>query len=116
MKTLLTLSLFILFSVSCGTSPKRQNASPEPSWLEKKIAEAAKESYLSVDMYLYKEDTVYLFVPPCCDRFSELYDQDGKLICHPDGGITGKGDGKCADFVKKAEKIKTLYHVDNEER
>ncbi len=116
MKILVTLSLFIILSASCGICPKRQTTSPENSRLEKKIAEAAKDGYLSVDMYLYKGDTVYLFVPPCCDRFSELYDRDGKLICHPDGGITGKGDGKCTDFVKKAEKIKALYHADNEER
>jgi len=116
MKTMLSLLFLLILSASCGVCQKRQSARSNHSWLESKMAEAVNNAYLSVDIYLYEGDTVYLFVPPCCDRFSELYDQDGKLICHPDGGITGKGDGKCSDFVKKAEKIKSLYHADNEKR
>jgi hypothetical protein len=30
-----------------------------------------------------------------------LYDAKGKILCHPEGGITGKGDGKCANFDKR---------------
>ena len=42
------------------------------------------------------------YVPPaCCDVPSELYDHDGNLICGPDGGIRGTGDGKCPDFFEK---------------
>tara|TARA_B100000809_G_scaffold230761_1_gene245419 strand:+ start:435 stop:590 length:156 start_codon:yes stop_codon:yes gene_type:complete len=29
----------------------------------------------------------------CCDQFSDLLDAEGNLIGHPDGGITGRGDG-----------------------
>jgi hypothetical protein len=32
---------------------------------------------------------------------SILYDANGKLICRPDGGIAGSGDGKCPDFLAK---------------
>ena len=28
-----------------------------------------------------------------CDQFSDLLDANGNLIGHPDGGITGRGDG-----------------------
>jgi hypothetical protein len=28
-----------------------------------------------------------------------LYDAGGDMICAPDGGLTGKGDGKCPDFL-----------------
>ncbi len=109
--------LFFLFLLSsCGLCPKKTNTAAQEKWLSKSIDEAKKDGYFSVDMYLYEGDTVYLFEPPCCDRFSELYDRNGKLICHPAGGITGKGDGKCPDFVKKAEKIKSLYRIDNEKR
>ena len=29
----------------------------------------------------------------CRDQFSDLLDANGNLIGHPDGGITGRGDG-----------------------
>lgn len=29
---------------------------------------------------------------------SELYDKNCNLICHPDGGFSGGGYGKCPDF------------------
>ena len=32
-------------------------------------------------------------VKECCDQFSDLLDSEGNLIGHPDGGITGRGDG-----------------------
>lgn len=49
--------------------------------------------------YRYKGATVY-YVPrlPCCDIMSRLYTAGGQLICKPDGGIAGNGDGKCPDF------------------
>lgn len=57
----------------------------------------------TVTRYDYKGQTVYYVSAPCCDFQTELYDTQGKLICAPDGGITGRGDGKCPDFnrVKK---------------
>ena len=40
------------------------------------------------------------FVPQrCCDIMSVVYGSDAKIICHPDGGLTGKGDGMCVDFL-----------------
>lgn len=57
--------------------------------------------------YLYKGKTVYYVTAQCCDFFSDLYDEDCKLIAHPDGGITGKGDGRARDFVdtRRDEKL-----------
>ncbi len=50
--------------------------------------------------YSYKGNEVYYLPPQCCDQYSELYDEAGKLLCAPDGGKTGLGDGRCADFNK----------------
>jgi len=116
MKTMISLLFFIILSSSCRICSKHDRNNPKSTWLEKRIEGARTDGYLSVDSYRYQGDTVYLFLPPCCDRFAELYDKNGKLICHPSGGITGKGDGKCTDFLKKAEKINTLYDIDNEKR
>ena len=52
--------------------------------------------------YRYKGAAVF-YVPrlACCDIMSRLYDINGNLICRPDGGIVGSGDGKCPGFLKE---------------
>lgn len=48
----------------------------------------------------------YYYIPPyCCDFMGQLYDEDCNLICHPDGGFSGKGDGKCADELDLGNKL-----------
>ncbi|RYY44292.1 MAG: hypothetical protein EOO06_18380 [Chitinophagaceae bacterium] len=49
--------------------------------------------------YTYKGNTVYYVPAICCDFYSDLYDTNCRLIGHPDGGFTGKGDGKMTDFA-----------------
>lgn len=57
--------------------------------------------------YTYRGNTVYYVTPPCCDFYSDLYNNACQLLGHPDGGITGKGDGKMTDFhtAKTNEKL-----------
>ena len=57
--------------------------------------------------YTYKGKKVYYVPGPCCDNFSDLYDSNCRLLGHPDGGFTGRGDGKFKDFAqeKKNEKL-----------
>lgn len=57
--------------------------------------------------YTYNNKTVYYVPAICCDFFSDLYDETCKIIAHPDGGFTGRGDGKIKDFieVRKNEKL-----------
>lgn len=43
----------------------------------------------------------------CCDAFSDLYDERCRLICHPDGGITGQGDFQCPDAYINSDKVFT---------
>ena len=47
--------------------------------------------------------------PICCDFYSDLYDNKCNLIAHPDGGFTGKGDGKIKDFRKEATNEKLVW-------
>jgi hypothetical protein len=54
----------------------------------------------SIWRYEYNGQTVYYLPAQCCDQFSQLYDAKGNLICAPDGGFSGTGDGKCPDFAK----------------
>ena len=68
-----------------------------PDWLTKWVAdlEAGRVEFppQSITRYQYGAETVYYVLPQCCDQFSDLLDAGGNLIGHPDGGITGRGDG-----------------------
>jgi hypothetical protein len=73
-----------------------------PDWLAELIrklqAEPVTNPPISVTQYEYAGKTVYFIPQRCCDIFSDLYDSDGSIIGHPDGGITGRGDGRVPDF------------------
>ena len=56
----------------------------------------------------------YYYVPPyCCDMFGELYDSECNLICAPDGGISGWGDGRCpSEILNSIESTKVIWKDD----
>lgn len=66
-------------------------------WLQAKIWEYQSRPVSSPARSVVKttfEGKVVYYVPPvCCDIPSELYGEDGKLMCYPSGGFTGAGDG-----------------------
>jgi hypothetical protein len=66
----------------------------------------------TVWQYEYNGQTVYYIPPSCCDVMSQLYDNNCNLICNPDGGITGAGDGKCSDFFNKRKNEKLIWKDD----
>lgn len=59
--------------------------------------------------YIYKTKKVYLVVLPCCDFFNEVYDDKCNYLGAPDGGFTGKGDGKIPDFFEEAKNEKLVW-------
>ncbi len=59
--------------------------------------------------YSYKGKTVYYIPSRCCDVPAEVFDENCVLICQPEGGITGKGDGKCPDFKADAKDGKVIW-------
>jgi hypothetical protein len=63
----------------------------------------------SIYRYTYHGKTVYYVPAPCCDFFSDLYDSACTLIAHPDGGFTGRGDGKAPGFMKERSNEKLLW-------
>ena len=63
----------------------------------------------AVYQYEYKGSTVYYITAPCCDIYPELFDTNCNLLCAPDGGFTGKGDGKCVDFHKLKSNKKLIW-------
>ena len=84
-----------------------------PPWLKARIAavlaERKRNPIIRILRYQYEGKSVYYVSAPCCDQYSDVLDTRGKLICHPDGGITGKGDGQCADFEKRKSNEKVVW-------
>lgn len=93
---------------------KPQNPLPStPLCIQQKIkamqSEPVRNPPASIWQYEYQGQLVYYIPPPCCDFYSQLFDSECNLICAPDGGITGKGDGKCPDFSKLAKNPKLIW-------
>jgi hypothetical protein len=62
-----------------------------------------------ITQYSYKGAAVYYVVSGCCNQFNEVYDAGCKALGAPDGGITGKGDGKLLDFFAIATNKKVVW-------
>jgi hypothetical protein len=84
----------------CGTSPTEPDG---PDWLQALIARVEREPVTnppsSIVSYRYRGERVYFRPARCCDIPSELYDEEGRLVCLPNGGFSGSGDGRCPDFA-----------------
>lgn len=84
-----------------------------PECINKMIAQFKSEEVQNpprkIIRYLYNNNYVYYVTALCCDFYSDLYDNNCKLIAHPDGGFTGKGDGKAEDFIKTRTSEKLIW-------
>lgn len=86
-----------------------------PSCIEDKIIEFKKNEVQNPPAQIWKwEDngTSYFYVTSnCCDQYNYLYDENCNVVCAPDGGFTGNGDGNCPEFSSSI--IKTLVWQDD---
>ena len=73
-----------------------------------KLKEAHEKPQRVIE-YVYKGKKVYYVVMPCCDFYNEVYDANCKFLGAPDGGFTGKGDGKIPDFFEEAKSEKLVW-------
>lgn len=84
-----------------GPATPASPAGPPP-WLERLIgqikARPPGNPPQSVWRYQYRGQVVYYLPPQCCDQYSVLFDAEGTVIGAPDGGLTGRGDGRAGDF------------------
>jgi hypothetical protein len=100
-------SVVLLNAKSCGD----KNGNALPPCIAQMIADYQSKPVqnppAAIYQYQYNHQTVYYVVAPCCDQWSTLYDSACQIVCHPDGGITGSGDGKCTNFnsAKTGEKL-----------
>jgi hypothetical protein len=107
-----TLLLLLSMAGACKPVPTAHvvpdGATTEPQvapWLTTLIQQLQEEKPANpparIYRYIYNNQEVYYLMGRCCDIPSKLFNLKGEVICAPDGGITGKGDGKCPDFFEK---------------
>jgi hypothetical protein len=83
---------------------KRLHAVPElspdgfPVWLKLKSKEYKFEKAIR---YENQRTFYYLISYNIPDSYKNLYDSIGELLCAPSGGPSGRGDGRCPDFVQE---------------
>jgi len=99
MKRVLLISLsVVIFLIGCSSTQ-----TVNPKWVDQLIRTFKSGPVgippQSIWRYKYKGQEVYFIPAQCCDQYSKLYDTSGNLICAPDGGFIGKGDGRCPDFI-----------------
>lgn len=108
-----SILLLLLSSYSILLHQCKKNKNETPSCIAQKIelikAQPKWNPAAEVNEYLYQGKKVYLFTSNCCDQYIELYDEQCNYLCAPSGGLTGKGDGKCADFYISAKHIQLIW-------
>ncbi len=112
MKIFILFAYIFLFLTGCE---KEDCEIDIPVCIENKIEEIKMDEIRNPPAQLWKwevdEQTYYYITSDCCDQWNYLYDDRCNVVCAPDGGITGMGDGNCPDFNEQIEK--TLVWEDN---
>jgi len=100
---------------ACGGLGSGSDPTPVPAPVANLIHELQTQPPANppayVASYQYRGQIVYYVPPRCCDIFSDLYDGSGTLICHPDGGLAGHGDGRCPDFLSQRRNETILWRT-----
>lgn len=104
--------MLLLVLAACRGAP-RADEQPVPEWLAAEIKNFEDSASANppelVASYTYQGRLVYYVSPRCCDQYSVVYDSTGAELCAPDGGITGRGDGRCPEFIARRTNEKILW-------
>jgi hypothetical protein len=77
--------------------------------IDKLKSEPTRNPPAKVYEYNYYGNKVYFIPQYCCDFPSVLLDESCNVICYPDGGLSGGGDGYCASFRKERKNEKLVW-------
>ena len=104
-----------LFLFACAANKEVKVTNDLPACLRAKIDSMAANPNIgspqSVTRYSYHDKTVYYLRAHCCDKYNLVIDTNCDLLGHPDGGFTGRGDGKMRDFFKEAKDGKVVWNM-----
>ncbi|WP_128543574.1 DUF6970 domain-containing protein [Larkinella soli] len=109
MRTLVSLLALVLV-LSC----QEKNPAPEqlPDCIQSVIQEIRNGEVWNPPAQIYRYDfqgrEVFYVSSRCCDLPS-LVIADCDTLCAPDGGLTGRGDGRCPDFSREAKNPKLVW-------
>ena len=105
----------VVFLFACAAHKKAVDATELPVCLKAKIdsmiAKPSEGSPQSITRYNYHDQTVYYMKAPCCDKYNIVFDSDCNILGYPDGGFTGRGDGKMPGFFKEAKDGKVVWNL-----
>lgn len=102
-----SISLIIIFValISCKSLPQQEEL---PNCIKDRIETLKIQPIQNPPSEVWKWEangkSFYYFNAPCCDQYSTLYNNECEIVCGPDGGFTGKGDGKCPEFSEDISK------------
>lgn len=96
----------VMAACVCGEEPLDDAV---PLCVKQKITQLENEPKrspaASITMIVTRNKTYFYTPPYCCDFFGELYDDQCNLVCNPDGGISGNGNGNCPDYTVLEERV-----------
>ena len=109
----LIIAMTWLIAAGCAGPTQPDNPTGNPTWVDDLVKQFQSAPVgnpsQSIWRYEYHGQVVYFVPAQCCDMASILYDANGKVICNPDGGITGRGDLRCVDFKSQRTQGKLIW-------
>jgi hypothetical protein len=111
---IILISIMSIAALSLTACKKPYPADKMPHCVEQKIIEISNQPVRNPAAQVWKwednQNTYYYITSDCCDQFNLLYNENCDVVCAPDGGITGGGDGNCPNF--QGQLVKTLVWED----
>jgi hypothetical protein len=109
-----SIVLVLSMIAGCTDSPAAPDtSSSSPAWVTALVRQLETNPVANppsfVARYDYKDQDVYFVPQRCCDVMSVVYRADGAVMCHPDGGLNGKGDEMCADFLAERRNERIIW-------
>ena len=84
-----------------------------PEWLRIRLADydaqpgpAAPQAVYALR---YGAGLAYYVQAGCCDQLDPLIDARGVILCHPTGGFTGRGDGRCPQALPATSERREVW-------
>jgi len=106
---ILKLVYVLIIPVFVLAGCKKQDLEYEvPACIEKEIKSIKREKVRNPPAQVWKWEvdgqTYYYITSDCCDQYNLLYDETCNIVCAPDGGFAGTGDGNCPEFDVPTDK------------
>ena len=97
------ITLLLLFAATFQSCEPLNLEIDVPSCIEREIRQMKRDPVTNPPAAVYQWETegkiYYYITSDCCDQYNWLYDTSCDVVCAPDGGFTGMGDGNCPQWT-----------------